>query len=268
MATAKVLVPQERLSDCVGFDGFVQLISVDGQRTVGCPYWDLVADVGAEDLRRLYTDMAVVRRIDAEAMALQRQGELALWAPLLGPGGRPGGLSPCPAERRLRVLELPGARRGALQGRRSHCDGAYVARQTRSRGGIPRPTGWRPRPSSSGHRPCTPPGYALGIMLDGRASAAVAYFGDGASSEGDVSEALGFAASFVGTGRLLLPEQPVGDLGTGPVAVARHHRAARVRGTASPGSRSTATTSWPCWPRRGWRSPGPTPARDRRSSRP
>ena len=68
----------------MGFDGLIQLISVDGQRTVGCPYWDLVADVDAAQLRNLYRDMVVVRRIDAEAMALQRQGELALWAPLLG----------------------------------------------------------------------------------------------------------------------------------------------------------------------------------------
>ncbi len=84
MATAQLLVPGERIAEWMGFDGLVQLISVDGQRTVGCPYWDLVADVDADQLRDLYTDMAVVRRIDAEAMALQRQGELGLWAPLLG----------------------------------------------------------------------------------------------------------------------------------------------------------------------------------------
>jgi pyruvate dehydrogenase E1 component alpha subunit len=36
----------------------------------------------------------------------------------------------------------------------------------------------------------------MGIHLDGAASAAVAYFGDGATSQGDVSEAFGFAASF------------------------------------------------------------------------
>src|SRR5580658_464168 len=84
MAIAQVRVPGERIAEWMGFDSLVQLISVDGQRTVGCPYWELVADVGAEQLRGLYTDMAVVRRIDAEAMALQRQGELGLWAPLLG----------------------------------------------------------------------------------------------------------------------------------------------------------------------------------------
>src|SRR3984893_19333544 len=84
MTTAQVRVPERSRPECSGFDGLVQLISVDGQRTLGCPYWDLVADVDAAQLRDLYADMAVVRRLDAEAMALQRQGELALWAPLLG----------------------------------------------------------------------------------------------------------------------------------------------------------------------------------------
>jgi 2-oxoisovalerate dehydrogenase E1 component alpha subunit len=39
-------------------------------------------------------------------------------------------------------------------------------------------------------------GYALGITLDGAGSAALTYFGDGATSEGDVAEALGLAASY------------------------------------------------------------------------
>src|SRR5271169_6766237 len=84
LAIAQIQVPQQRIAEWMGFEGLVQLISVDGQRTVGCPYWELVADVEASQLRDLYRDMAVVRRLDAEAMALQRQGELGLWAPLLG----------------------------------------------------------------------------------------------------------------------------------------------------------------------------------------
>jgi pyruvate dehydrogenase E1 component alpha subunit len=39
-------------------------------------------------------------------------------------------------------------------------------------------------------------GYALGCVKDGVDSVAVAYFGDGATSQGDVSEAMVFAASF------------------------------------------------------------------------
>ena len=40
-------------------------------------------------------------------------------------------------------------------------------------------------------------GYALGLTLEGAGSAVLSYFGDGASSEGDVAEAFGFAASYV-----------------------------------------------------------------------
>ncbi|HXD61161.1 MAG TPA: thiamine pyrophosphate-dependent enzyme, partial [Lacisediminihabitans sp.] len=39
-------------------------------------------------------------------------------------------------------------------------------------------------------------GYALGCSLDGADSAAIAYFGDGATTQGDVNEAMVFAASF------------------------------------------------------------------------
>ncbi|MEO8262635.1 MAG: thiamine pyrophosphate-dependent enzyme, partial [Pseudolysinimonas sp.] len=39
-------------------------------------------------------------------------------------------------------------------------------------------------------------GYAMGVQADGADSVAVAYFGDGAMSEGDVSEAMIFAATF------------------------------------------------------------------------
>ncbi|WP_029068110.1 thiamine pyrophosphate-dependent dehydrogenase E1 component subunit alpha [Jonesia quinghaiensis] len=40
--------------------------------------------LNVDDLKNFYRDMMVVRRFDIEATALQRQGELALYAPLLG----------------------------------------------------------------------------------------------------------------------------------------------------------------------------------------
>jgi pyruvate dehydrogenase E1 component alpha subunit len=40
-------------------------------------------------------------------------------------------------------------------------------------------------------------GYALGLTLEDAKSAVITYFGDGATSEGDISEALGFAASYM-----------------------------------------------------------------------
>jgi 2-oxoisovalerate dehydrogenase E1 component alpha subunit len=196
MAIAEVQVPQDRIPEWIRYDGLVQLISVDGQRTVGCPYRDLVADVGPEELKGLYTDMTVVRRIDAEAMALQRQGELALWAPLLGQEAAQVG-----SARALRRDDF------VFSSYREHgvayCRGVDIATMLRLWRGSAL-AGWDP----STYNMATPAiivgaqalhatGYALGIKLEGASSAALAYFGDGATSEGDVAEALGFAASYV-----------------------------------------------------------------------
>ena len=195
MAIAQVRVPEGKIPEWMGFDGLVQLISVDGQRTVGCPYWELVADVGAEQLRDLYTDMSVVRRIDAEAMALQRQGELGLWAPLLGQEAAQVG-----SARALRPDDFvfPSYREHGVV----YCRGVDPVAMLRLWRGTAL-SGWDPAAFGIatpaivvGSQALHATGYALGIMLDRSPSAAVAYFGDGASSEGDVAEAFGFAASF------------------------------------------------------------------------
>jgi len=195
MATAQVRVPEQSLTGWSGFDGLVQLISVDGQRTLGCPYWDLVADVGAPQLRDLYTDMVVVRRLDAEAMALQRQGELALWAPLLGQEAAQVG-----SARALRPDDFvfPSYREHGV----AYCRGVDPVAMLRLWRGTGL-SGWDPAAFGIatpaivvGSQVLHATGYALGIALDGASSAALAYFGDGATSEGDVAEAFGFAASY------------------------------------------------------------------------
>jgi 2-oxoisovalerate dehydrogenase E1 component alpha subunit len=195
MATAQVRVPEQSLTEWSGFDGLVQLISVDGQRTLGCPYWDLVADVDAAQLRDLYTDMAVVRRLDAEAMALQRQGELALWAPLLGQEAAQVG-----SARALRADDFvfPSYREHGV----AYCRGVDPVAMLRLWRGTAL-SGWDPAAFGIatpaivvGSQALHATGYALGITLDGATSAALAYFGDGATSEGDVAEALGFASSY------------------------------------------------------------------------
>jgi 2-oxoisovalerate dehydrogenase E1 component subunit alpha len=195
VATAQVRVPEGGTSEWTSFDGLVQLISVDGQRTVGCPYWELVTDVDAAQLRGLYRDMAVVRRLDAEAMALQRQGELALWAPLQGQEAAQIG-----SARALRPDDF------VVSSYREHgvayCRGVDPVDLLRMWRGSAL-SGWDP----DAHGMATPAivvgsqtlhatGYALGIALDGGTSAVLTYFGDGASSEGDVAEALCFAASY------------------------------------------------------------------------
>jgi pyruvate dehydrogenase E1 component alpha subunit len=194
MATA-LRVPEARIPEWIGYDGLVQLISVDGQRTVGCPYWDLVADVDVAQLRRLYADMTVVRRLDAEAMALQRQGELGLWAPLLGQEAAQVG-----STHALRPDDFvfPSYREHGV----AYCRGVEPVDMLRLWRGTAL-SGWDPAAFGIatpaivvGSQALHATGYALGVALDGAHSAALAYFGDGATSEGDVAEAFGFASSY------------------------------------------------------------------------
>jgi 2-oxoisovalerate dehydrogenase E1 component alpha subunit len=194
MANA-VRVPEARIPEWIGFDGLVQLISVDGQRTVGCPYWDLVADVDPVLLRRLYSDMTVVRRLDAEAMALQRQGELGLWAPLLGQEAAQVGSAHAlhPDD-----FVFPSYREHGV----AYCRGVEPVDMLRLWRGTGL-SGWDPAEFGIatpaivvGSQALHATGYALGIALDGAHSAALTYFGDGATSEGDIAEAFGFAASY------------------------------------------------------------------------
>ena len=59
----------------------IQLLTPEGQRI---QHPDYPLDVSARELQGLYRDLVLVRRLDTEAIALQRQGELGLWASLLG----------------------------------------------------------------------------------------------------------------------------------------------------------------------------------------
>jgi pyruvate dehydrogenase E1 component alpha subunit len=176
-------------------DGLVQLIQVDGQRTKGSPYAELVADVDADQLRALYRDLVIVRRIDAEATALQRQGELGLWTPLLGQEAAQVG-----SARAFRPDDF------AFTSYREHgvayCRGVDPTTMLRLWRGSTH-SGWDPYQFGLttpaiivGAQALHATGYAMGIKLDGAESAAIAYFGDGATSQGDISEAFGFAASF------------------------------------------------------------------------
>ncbi len=190
-----VRLPEARIPEWIAYDGLVQLISVDGQRTVGCPYREVVSDVDAAMLRRLYSDMTVVRRLDAEAMALQRQGELGLWAPLLGQeAAQVGSAHALHAD----DFVFPSYREHGV----AYCRGVEPVDMLRLWRGAGL-SGWDPAAFGIatpaivvGSQALHATGYALGIVLDSARSAALVYFGDGATSEGDVAEAFGFAASF------------------------------------------------------------------------
>ncbi|CAB4689690.1 MAG: pyruvate dehydrogenase (acetyl-transferring) E1 component subunit alpha [Actinobacteria bacterium] len=178
----------------------IQLLTPEGER-VHHPVFDL--DFSAEQLRGFYRDMVLTRRIDTEATALQRHGELGLWAQLLGqeaaqigagralraqdhvfPTYREHGVAWCRGVDPLRLLAMF---RGVDQGgwdADEHHFGLYTI--------------------VIGAQTLHATGYAMGVQRDGavgtgdpdRDTAVVAHFGDGASSQGDVNEAFIFAASY------------------------------------------------------------------------
>ena len=168
----------------------VQLLTPDGERV---EHPDYSFDGDDEMIRGFYRDLVLTRRVDAEGVALQRQGELGIWASLLGqeaaqigsgralrkqdyafPTYREHGVAMC---RGVDPIDLFGLFRGADQG------------------------SWDPRESNFhlytiviGSQTLHATGYAMGVQRDGAVggddgTAVIAYFGDGATSQGDVNEA-------------------------------------------------------------------------------
>ncbi|MGO4594359.1 pyruvate dehydrogenase (acetyl-transferring) E1 component subunit alpha [Leifsonia sp. 2TAF2] len=173
----------------------VRLLDADGVRHEDDRFDAWVSDIGTDQLVALYEDMRVIRRIDSEATALQRQGELGLWPPLLGQEAAQIG-----SGRALRSDDF------VFSSYREHgvayCRGAGLVDLLRVWRGTTQ-SGWNPYDINMatpqviiGAQTLHATGYALGIQADGTDAVAVAYFGDGATSEGDVSEALIFAATY------------------------------------------------------------------------
>ena len=172
-----------------------RLVTPDGERIADPDLERWVADVDVAMLQSLYRDMVLVRRVDTEGVALQRQGQLGLWAPCLGQEATQVGTA-----RAFRADDFvfPSYREIGVQ----HVRGAKPADFVLA---------WRGE-SHSTYNPydintATPQiiigaqalhavGYAMGIQRDGTDQVAAAYFGDGATSQGDVNEAMVFASSF------------------------------------------------------------------------
>jgi 2-oxoisovalerate dehydrogenase E1 component alpha subunit len=182
---------------------FIQLLTPEGER-IGHPGYPL--ELTAAGIRGMYRDLVLVRRVDTEAIALQRQGELGIWASLLGqeaaqigsgravepqdmvfPTYREHGVAWCRGIDPVRLLELY---RGASHG------------------------GWAPEEHKFhlytiviGSQTLHATGYAMGIQRDGAVGgdpktperpgeAVIVYFGDGATSQGDVNESFVWASVF------------------------------------------------------------------------
>lgn len=176
-------------------DEIVQMVTETGERRDHPEYSTWVDDVDLDTIRRLYEDLVVVRRIDTEATALQRQGELGLWAPLLGQEAAQVGSA--------RALTSEDFVFGSYREHGvAYCRGVDPTHMLQFWRGSTH-SGWNPLE----YRMTTPAiivgsqalhatGYAMGMQFDGAGGGVITYFGDGATSQGDISEALGFAASF------------------------------------------------------------------------
>lgn len=187
--------PDMNATDILGEGDFIQLIDPLGSRVANPTFDPLVADIDDARLLGFYEDMVVVRRIDTEATALQRQGQLALWAPLLGQEAAQIGSA--------RVLEaddfvFPSYRENGV----AYCRGVQphdllrMWRGTSHGGWDPSKVGMALPAIIIGAQALHAVGYALGMKNEGAPGATITYFGDGATSQGDINEAMIFAASF------------------------------------------------------------------------
>ncbi|MBU7597572.1 pyruvate dehydrogenase (acetyl-transferring) E1 component subunit alpha [Streptomyces sp. P38-E01] len=170
----------------------VQLLTPEGERLTH-PEYEI--DLSAEELRGLYRDMVLTRRFDAEATSLQRQGELGLWASLLGQEAAQIG-----SGRALREDDyvFPTYREHGV----AWCRGVDPANLLGMFRGVNN-GGWDPNTNNFqlytiviGSQALHATGYAMGVAKDGADAAVIAYFGDGASSQGDVAEAFTFSAVY------------------------------------------------------------------------
>lgn len=185
----------------------LQLLSPEGslvENDATAPYQARVAAIPDAQLRDFHRQMVVIRRFDIEAGNLQRQGQLALWIPSVGQEAAQVG-SGYAARAQDHIFP---AYREHVVGRIRGLDPMRIIELLRglSHGG------WDPAKTGNFHlytlvigsQSLHATGMAMGMTLDGSTAtgnpetdaAVLAYFGDGASSQGDVSEAMVFSASF------------------------------------------------------------------------
>ncbi|MCP3799356.1 pyruvate dehydrogenase (acetyl-transferring) E1 component subunit alpha [Allokutzneria sp. A3M-2-11 16] len=194
--TAEQVIAGLRATTEGGAD-LVQLLTPEGER-VHHPEFDI--DITAEEIRGLYRDMVLVRRADREGNALQRQGQLGIWVPLLGQEAAQIG-----AGRAMRPTDM------AFPSYREHgvawCRGIDPTeimgmwRGTDHGSWDPQEKRFHPYTIVIGNQCLNAAGYAMGQKFEGKVGdddgeATICFFGDGATSQGDVHEAMVWGAVY------------------------------------------------------------------------
>ena len=182
----------------------VQMLSTEGEFSIAqefAEYGAYIEKLTNEDFLKFYRDMAIMSRFDGEATALQRQGQLGLWAPAVGQEaaqiGSGYGVGPndhiFPSYREHGVAITHGIDLMSI---------IKIMRGVNHGGWNPDETRFHLYAIVLGTQTLHATGYAMGLNFDGKVGtgnksedlAVITYFGDGSTAEGDVSEALLFAA--------------------------------------------------------------------------
>ncbi len=182
-------------------EGLIRLLDRTGARLEDPFFSQYAKDLTDDDLRRFWREMTLTRAFDNEATSLQRQGELGLWVPALGQEAAQIGSGNAV---RKPDFVFPSYREHGVALTRG-IDLPVILKMFR---GIEHGS-WVPSEHSFhlytlviGAHTLHATGYAMAMDRDGLVAsgkpendgAVICYFGDGATSQGDVNEALIFAA--------------------------------------------------------------------------
>lgn len=156
---------------------------------------DHPVDLDDEQLRTLYRHMVVTRRVDREAINLQRQGQLGVYASCLGQeAAQVGGAFALgdkdwvfPSYREMGAAVARGVDSGKL---------LHLFRGTWLSDHDPYEQQYALLSIPIGTQALHAAGFAMGAAFDNNPIVVMSYFGDGATSEGDPHEAMNFAAVF------------------------------------------------------------------------
>ena len=179
-------------------DTGVQLLAPDGTMVEDSRF-RVLAETGQMEF--FYRQMVLARRLDEEATALQRQGELVLWIPLRGQEAAQVGSA---AAAQPQDVLFPSYREHAVVWQR----GIPAVEVLRLLRGITH-GGWDLNQYNVANyvlvlasQTLHAVGYAMGMRMDGSFAGrpsdpvVMVYLGDGAMSQGDANEAFVWAASF------------------------------------------------------------------------
>ena len=256
-------------------DGLVGLLTHTGERKEHDFFSPYAADLTPEDLRGFYRAMSLTRAFDHEAESLQRQGELGLWVQSLGQEGAQVGSG---AVLRGADYAFPSYREHAVAFQR----GVDLPQMLTIFRGL-KHGAWDPADHNFhlytlviGAHTLHATGYAMGLDKDGLVAsgnpandaAVITYFGDGATAQGDVNEALVFASVynapivfFCQNNQFAISEPTTRQAACRSRTAARASACQRCVWTATTSSRRTPSPTGRC----STHAPAPAPSSSRRS---